>query len=137
MQLALEYPADYVGAEVWRRRLEVLRLAVNHLGLKEVAFTLDIAGSMLSDALNERDRKRWAGEWTDKLKAMLVKRRDETALDLLRQLLELDVAHSPFVVTDDVPLTPEEESAALRRELLKLGDAGKAAIERVRKRGRR
>lgn len=136
-QLALEYPASYVGGEVWRQRLDVIRLAVKYIGLKEVAFTLDVAGSLLSDSLNERDRKRWAGEWLDTLKAMLVQKHDEIALDLLRQLCELDVSGTPFALVADEPLTPEEEAAALRRELAKFGDAGKAAVDRIRKRGRR
>lgn len=136
-QLALEYPPSYVGGEIWKQRIEVLRVAVRHLGLKEVAFTLDVAGSLLSDSLNERDRKRWAGEWTDVLKQMLLAKRDDTALDIYRQLVELDVAHSSFAITEDAPITPEEEAAALRRELLKFGDAGKHAVERVKKRGRR
>lgn len=136
-QLALGYPPSYVGGEIWKQRLEVLRSAVHHLGLKEVAFTLDVAGSQLSDSLNERDRKRWAGEWLDVLKAMLLNKRDETSLDLYRQLLELDAANSPFAIVDDDVPTPEEEAAQLRRELLKFGDAGKAAVERLKKRGRR
>jgi hypothetical protein len=136
-QLALAYPASYVGGEVWRQRIEVLRSAVNHLGLKEVAYTLDVAGSQLSDSLNERDRKRWAGEWLDVLKAMLVNKRDEIATDLLRRLLELDVQGTGFALVEDEPLSPEQEAAELRRELAKFGDAGKAAVERVKKRGRR
>lgn len=47
---------------------------------------------MLSDATNERDRKRWAAEWLDIVKQMLIQRGDETALDLYRQLYELDGA---------------------------------------------
>lgn len=139
-QLALGYAPAYVGGEVWRERLEVLRLAVGHLGLKEVAWALDVSKTLLSDSLNERDRKRWAGEWSDVVKQMLVQlieRGDETARDLYRQLAGLDLAHGPFALGERVELTPEEEAAALRRELLKFGDAGKTAVERVRKRGRR
>lgn len=133
-QLALGYPAAYVGGEVWSQRLEVLRSAVNHLGLKEVAFELDVSGSQLSDSLNERDRKRWAAEWTDVLKAMLVNKRDDIAADLLRRLLELDVAGTSFAISEEAPLTAEEEAAQLRRELMRFGDAGKAAIDRIKRR---
>lgn len=136
-QLALGYPPAYVGGEVWRVRLEALRSAVSHLGLKEVAFVLDVSGSMLLDALNERDRKRWAGEWTDILKAMLVNKRDEIALDLYRQLLELDAAGGPCAIVEAETLTIEDENAALRRELARFGEAGKAAAARVPKGGRR
>jgi hypothetical protein len=110
---------------------------VNHLGLKDVAWVLDISGSQLSDAVNERDRKRWAGEWLDVVKQMLLQRHDEIAIDIYRRLVELDTANSPFVVVDDDVMCPEEEAAALKRELMKFGDAGRAVVERYRKRRKR
>jgi hypothetical protein len=106
-QLALLYPAGYLGRQVFQQRLEVLRACCQHLGLKEVAFELDCSGSQLSDSLNERDRKRWACEWLDVVKQMLLAKRDEIALDLYRQLRSLDAANDP----DDEPLTSEEEHA--------------------------
>lgn len=137
-QVALSFPAAYVGREAWNRQLDVLRAAVKHLGPKEVAFELDVGGTQIADALNERDRKVWHAAWTHVVKAMLGnKRGDETAAELLRALVDADVSATPFAITDDVSLTPEEEAAALRRELLKFGESGKAAVERVRKRGRR
>lgn len=137
-QVALSFPADYVGQETWNRQLESLRAAVTHLGLKEVAFVLDISGTHLSDSLNERERKNWHARWTHVVKAMLAaKHNDPTAADILRAITDADVANTPFALTEDVTLTPEEEAASLRRELLRFGDAGKAAVERVKKRGRR
>lgn len=137
-QLALSYPASFVGREAWQRQLDAIRAAVKHLTAKEVAHELDIGPTHLSDALNERDRKVWHGHWTHVLKAMLGSRHgDDVAADLLRQIVEADVAATPFAVTEDVQLTPEEEAVALRRELLKFGDAGKAAVDRLRKRARR
>lgn len=130
-QLALGYSPSYVGAEVWRQRLEILRLAVNHLGLKEVAFILDVSGSTLSDATNERDRKRWAGEWLDTAKAMLLQRDDEIAADLYRQLCELDIAGGPYALVETDRLTLEQEAAELRRALHRLGDRGKAEAAKV------
>lgn len=118
------------------RRLSVLRTTVEHLGRKEVAFELDISGSQLSDALNERDRKRWAAEWTDVVKQMLVNRRgDVVGHDLLAQLLDIDVLGTGFAIEAADVLTPEEEAAAYRAALLKL-DGGKAIVERIRKRSR-
>lgn len=137
-QLALSYPASFVGREAWQRQLDAIRAAVKHLTAKEVAHELDVGPTHLSDALNERDRKVWHAHWTHVLKAMLASRvGDELAADLLRQLAEADVSTTPFAIEVDEALTPEEEAAALRRELLRFGDSGKAAIDRVKKRGRR
>lgn len=136
-QLALSYPAAYVGRETWHRQLDAVRAAVKHLGLKEVAYELDVSGTQLADALNERDRKYWRAEWTHVVKAMLVARRDAMSVDLLRAIVDADIETGPFALVDNEPLTPEEEAAALRHELLKFGDAGKAAIDRLKKRGRR
>lgn len=136
-QIALSFPAAYVGREAWARQLDALRAAIKHIGPKEVAYELDISGTQLADALNERDRKVWHASWTHVVKAMLGnKRGDDTAAELLRAIVEADVSATPYAITEDEPLTPEEEAGALRRELLKFGDAGKQAVDRVRKRGR-
>lgn len=110
-QLSLIYAPSHAGGVAWRSQLESIRAAVNYLGLKEVAFELDVSGSLLCDALNERDRKRWAGEWTHVVKAMLVAKRDDIASKLLRQLVEGDVANTPFAV-DDSEITEAEIAAA-------------------------
>lgn len=130
-QLALSYPASYVGREVWQRQLEAIRASVKHLGAKEVAYELDVAASHLSDSLNERDRKHWHAQWTHVLKAMLVAKNDDLSLELLQSIIEADVESTPFAITDDHELTPEEENAALRRELAKFGDRGKTSASRV------
>lgn len=135
-QLSIAYKPSYAGGEAWQRQLLVLRTVVEHLGRKEVAFELDISGSQLSDSLNERDRKRWAAEWTHVVLAMLAMRRDETSRALLRQVAESGMAVTDLVVDEPVELTPEEEVLALRRELLAF-DGGKAAVERVKRRARR
>lgn len=108
-QLSLVYDPGYVGRQAWAAQLEILRSAVNHLGLKEVAFALDVSGSMLSDALNERDRKRCGAEWLHVVKAMLNSRPDPIAADLLRKLTEADTSCTPFSVRDEDEITPEEE----------------------------
>lgn len=137
-QIAIAYPADYVGKQAWQRQLDAIQGAVRHLGAKEVAYVLDVGATHLSDALHERERKAWHGHWTHVIKAMLAARHDdEAARELLRLIVDADVIATPFAITEDVALTPEEESAALRRELAKFGDAGRAAIDRVKKRSRR
>jgi len=136
-QLSLVYKPSHVGAEVWAKQLEAIRSAVNYLGLKEVAFELDVSGSSLCDALNERDRKRWAAEWTHVLKAMLASKRDAIADDMLRALLDGDVATTPFDITEPVELTSEELAAAYARELRALGEPGQRAMAKVHRGGRR
>lgn len=130
-QLALGYSPSYAGGELWNQRLEILRLVVKHLSLKEVAFALDVGSTFISDALLERDRKRWAAEWNDVVKQMLLQRRDETSLDLYRQLCELDVYSGPFAIIASEELTAEQEAAELRRQLIALGDKGRAAASKV------
>jgi hypothetical protein len=125
-----------VGREAWLRQLDALRSAVKHLGPKEVAFELDVGGTQISDALNERDRKVWHAAWTHVVKAMLAAKHDETSQDMLRAIVDADVAATPFAIVDDAPMTPEEEVIALRRELLKFGAAGKTAAERAKRRAR-
>ena len=137
-QLAIAYPPDYVGEQAWQRQLEAIRAAVVHLRAKEVAYVLDVGATHLSDALHERDRKVWHGRWTHVIKAMLAAQHgDDVAADLLRQIVDADVAATPYAITEEVSMTPEEEASALRRELLKFGDAGKTAAARVRKSARR
>lgn len=136
-QLALSFPAEYVGKLAWERQLEAIRTAVKHLGPKEVAFTLDVAATQLHDALNERDRKHWYAHWTHVLKAMLLAKQDETSAEILRAITEEDVNTAGFALIESEPISAEEEAAALKRELAKFGDAGKQAIDRVKRRGGR
>lgn len=130
-QLSLTYDATYVGREVWSKQLETIRLAVGHLGLKEVSFALDVSGSMVSDALNERDRKRWAAEWTHVLVAMLVRKGDDSALGFVRELYAVALEHTPFVLEDGDELSAEEIVARLKRD-----DRGRELVARISKRGR-
>lgn len=133
-QLSIAYDPAYVGSEAWKRVLEILRTAVEHLGRKEAAYVFDVSGSQLSDSLSERDRKRWAGEWICQAFAMLEQRNDPTSRNLRRELAEALLSPTALVVEERAEITPEEEAAMLRRELLALGDAGKAAVERVKRR---
>lgn len=113
-QLALGYRPQFLGGEAWQRQLEALRAAVQHLGRKEVAFELDISGSALSDALNERESKRWAAEWTHVVKAMLVQRRDGASGELLRNLVESDVATTRFAVQEPIDLSADDVAHGYR-----------------------
>lgn len=115
-QLSLTYRPAHLGGEAWQRQLAVLRSVVDHLGRKEVAFELDVGGSALSDALAERQgsdgrKRRWYAEWTAVVTAMLALRNDETAGNLLKQLLECATENTALVVDEAIDLTPEESSA--------------------------
>ncbi len=136
-QLSISYPASYVGRENWNTALDIIRAAVKHLTAKEVAHVLDVNGTHLSDALHERDRKVWHAHWNYTLKAMLVERGDEVSLDLLSALVDVDVAATPFAITTDVELTPEEVARRALAELARFGAAGKAAAERAKGKVRR
>jgi len=125
-----------VGGEQWLLELEAIRAAVNYLGLKEVAFELDVSGSALSDALNARDRKRWAGEWTHVIHAMLVAKRDDLADDLSKGIVDAQIGLSHYEPSERRKLTPAELAIELERELRDMGEAGKKAIARVMRRTR-
>lgn len=118
-QLSLVYNPSTAGREAWLAHLEVLRSAVSHLGLKEVSFAIDVSGSMLSDALNERDRKRWAGEWTLVIQAMLRNKYDPIAFDLLHKVASTGIGCTPFCVQEEDEITPEDEAVWQRVEAAK------------------
>lgn len=113
-QLSLVYSPATVGADAWSAQLEAIRAAVNHLGLKDVAYTLDISGSGLSDALNERDRKRWAAQWTHVVLSMLNARRgDEIAQQLKRTIAGAALVAAELELAGDDSISDDEMKAAL------------------------
>lgn len=136
-QLALVYEPKHTGGECWKNQLEVLRVAVEHLTRKEVAWQIGVTDQALGDALFERDKKRWAAKWTHIVKAMLAQRYDEVSVDLLRKLCEFDLAATPYEVDEPRELTPEEEAAGYRAELARMGEEGRAAIARVKGKGKK
>ncbi len=135
-QLSLVYRPGHVARDAWQAQLDALRAAVSYLGAKEVAFELDVSGSLLFDALAERDRKRWAAEWTLVVLAMLEARRDEVAEGITRRILETSAVLSPFVLEERKELSAEELAAAYERELRSMGKAGETAIARATRRQR-
>jgi hypothetical protein len=62
-QLALEYGARWLTDEQWAELLKVADAVVKDLGLKQVAFDLDVAASSISNALASRDRHCFHGRW--------------------------------------------------------------------------
>ena len=115
-QYSLVYRASHVGPEGWQRVLEVFRAAVTHLGAKDVQDQCDVAKSTLSEALNEKNDKRVAGEWLCTVIAMLDAQHTKAGDELLKRLLDAIAGLSTrYVVSDasDEP-TPEEVAAAER-----------------------
>ncbi len=135
-QLSLGYRPAYVGAEAWQKQLDVLRAVVRHIGLKEVSFELDVSGSMLSDSLNERDRKRWACEWTQVVIAMLVQRHDLISVGLADELCSAIIASTSFRLETEVEKTPEQIAAEAIAALESMGDEGKRKARKIKGTGR-
>lgn len=134
-QLALTYRPEYTGHEAWQLQLDILRAAVTHLTPKEVLFELGIAKSTLSEALGEKNDKRWAAEWTHVIKAMLSQRYDEVSIELLQKLCEADVIVTPLTVGEPRGMTAEEERDAYR-SILNQTPEGRAAVDHVQRRGK-
>lgn len=127
-QLDLTYAPAHAGHEGWLVVLEAIRSAVAFLSHKEVCFVLDVSKSTLSEALNERNDKRWAGEWTAKVLRMLTQRGDDESRRLGRAILEAEAAMMPcFVVSDANDEPTPEEIAAAERVLAKVRGRKRAA----------
>lgn len=118
-QYSLPYRASHTGREAWLLQLEVLRAAVTYLTPKEVLDEIDVAKLTLSEAVNEQRDKRWAAEWTPVIKVMLFRRGDELSRDLLRRLVDAELACTPFAICDSDEVTPEEELVWQRVEAKK------------------
>lgn len=72
---------------VWQEFRRLLRDIVDYLGAKQVAFDLDVAPSVLSNALEERDRHRVRAEW---LPYLLTQAPDDRAVEFLAALRGLE-----------------------------------------------
>lgn len=130
-QLSFGYRPAHLGHEAWTQRLEAIRAATSHLGLKEVAFELDVAPSTLCDAIAERERKRFAGEWIDIVLAQLTSRQDPACDRLAMAIIEPTADILPITIGPRKRMTPEERAAAYERELMAMGAPGAEALARV------
>lgn len=117
-QLDLNYDASHVGSMAWQSLLEAFRQAVGHLGQKEVCFKLDVAKSTLSEALNERNDKRVAGEWITKVLAMLSFRGDERSAEIGRAMYSAQISLMPRFVLADADDMPTPAEVAYAKQLI-------------------
>ncbi len=128
LQLPFAYKPGDAGRQAWLAMLETLRAAVNHLGPKDVGDELDVNKSTLSESLNEQRDRRWAAEWTHVVIAMLDRQHTKASDELIRRILDAQVALSTrFVVADASDEPTPEEVAAAERVLAKVRARRKAA----------
>jgi hypothetical protein len=113
-QLDLDYSPRDKGHRSWERVLRVVRLAIDRLTLKEVAFLLDTSPSMLADALAERDRKRFAAEW---LVILITASPEPVRGELVAELNRCGDYRPPQRAKQ---LTPEEELRITRKALARI-----------------
>ena len=117
MQTSFGY-ADDVPTQLARRRLlDATRAAVARIGLKELAFRLDVQPSLLADALAERSHKGVRAAWL----VTIIELADET--DAMAILGELAAMRGLEVVKRRT-LTPEQLAAAYEERLRGLGAVG-------------
>lgn len=110
-----QLPLNY---EPWPTLLSALDDAVTHLGLKEVTYKLDVAKSIVCDALHDRNDRRWAQAWTLVVLQMLAQRHSATSDQLAKAIIDAQtVMTGRFVVVDDVEEPTAEEIAAAERVL--------------------
>lgn len=105
-----------LSIEPFEQLLLVLDNAVTYLGLKEVAFKLDVAKSTLCDAIKNRNDRRWAQEWTLKVLELLADQYTDTGNQFAKSILDLQAAITrrfEVVTAGDEP-TAEEIAAAER-----------------------
>lgn len=122
MDLAFE------GEPTWEDDRRLLRQIAEGIGLKQVAYDLDVSPSQLSHALDERDRNMPA-KWIRYLVKNGPSELAEEYIARLALLRRLDVVALP-------PLKPEEELAQLKEALAQcLGpELRQAVLQKARRR---
>lgn len=114
-QLALVYKPAATAEQLYIMERGILSEGVAHVGLKKFADEIGVSRQLVSDSVEERDRKRWAAEWTHVLIVMLTRQGDEIARDIVQRLIGVRAINTQFVVTDvDDEPSPEEEQAIER-----------------------
>lgn len=114
-QLALVYKPATTGQQLHEAELAIIADGVACVGLKAFADELGVSRQAVSDAQAERDRKRWASEWTHVLIVMLMRRGDAAAVSIVRRLIEHRAMGTPFFVVDESDVMTDAEVAAAER----------------------
>ena len=114
-------------ADLWARMLEEIRDIVRLRTPKEVAFSLDMSASELSNALAERNRC----ELKLRYLPFLLRVRETDALP--RMLVE----HCELELGEPKPMTAAERLARLEQAVMRAGAAGQAIIDEAYGRRRR
>lgn len=117
-QLGLRYDDRWQRQQEWQQILEELRAIVTALGLKQVAFDLDVQPSQLSHALAERERHRVAAEW---LPYFLSKAKNDRLARLLAGI-------AGYEVQPRRELTDREKVERFEAALAKLPDGIRRAL---------
>lgn len=108
-----------------RRLLEVVKVAVARISLKELAYRLDISPSLLADALAERSHKGVRMAW---LVAIVEMADDADATAILNELAAL----KGLELKPREKLTPEQLAERYEEKLRSLGPVGMQLIRDAR-----
>lgn len=118
-QLQIRYDGLRADDADWAELLSCLRETISALGLKEVAFRLDVQPSELAHALAERDRHSVKAKWLPVIARMA---KDKALAEFFAEIQGMEVQPAK-------PVTPEEELLALKGALEEcLGAELRAAV---------
>lgn len=124
-QLALRWSAPDRDRESWAHQLELLRLVVARVSLKEVAYRLDVEPSALANALAERDRHYVRASWLSALTELAAEH------GLGEELGAALVAPAGLSVAQAAQMTPEQRLERIQGALLTMGEVGDLVLKKA------
>lgn len=120
MSAQLELRPDW--RSLWEPRRLLLRAMVYAIGVKQVAFDLDVAPSALLNAVEERERN-FPARWEDYLLLHAPREQVDEYLRALARPVGMDIVEAT------PPMSAEDELAALKAALTEeLGSGARAAV---------
>lgn len=124
-QIDLEFGPDARARECWSAVLAAMRAAIDSIGHKELAYRLDVAPSLLSEALNERERKHVQARWLPTILLLAPDPHRRAILDALAGV-------AGYEVTARKVLSPAEKLARLEEAVRsKLGAVGEELLKTI------
>jgi hypothetical protein len=117
-QLELGVPGASDHEAAWQMLLKLIRAEVDRRGLKEIAYDLDVAPSLLSHCLNERERHNVPAKWI----AYFVMKADNDDIVAFLALLR------GLKVEPRQQMKPEEEVARYRQWVASLPESMRKAV---------